>query len=306
LLQFEDFATPNAVALLDRYQDKLLCFNDDIQGTAAVALAGLYASTRITGMKLSEQRYLFAGAGSAATGIGNLLVLAMVEEGISEEEAFSRIAICDSKGLITACRDEHKPHSVSFAQKMSPMTLEEAVMEFRPHALIGATGRAGMFTNKILREMAEINDHPVIFALSNPTSNAECTAEDAYNFTDGKAVFASGSPFGAVNINGEIRIPGQGNNAYIFPGLGLGVLQGEVTQITDELLIASARELAQCVTQVQIDHGCLYPPLNEIRSVSLRIAVSVVKTAAAAGLTSKEIGDDFESEVAANMYDPRY
>lgn len=306
LLQFEDFATPNAVALLERYHDKLLCFNDDIQGTAAVALAGLYASTRITRMKLSDQRFLFAGAGSAATGIGKLLVMAMMEEGVSENEAISRIAICDSKGLITTCRDEHKSHSAAFAQPMNPMSLEQAVSEFKPHSLIGATGRAGMFTNKILQDMAEINEHPVIFALSNPTSNAECTAEDAYNFTKGKAVFASGSPFGAVNINGEIRIPGQGNNAYIFPGLGLGVLQGEVRQITDELLIASARKLADSVSQVQIDHGCLYPPLNEIRKVSLQIAVTVAKTAAAAGLTSKTIGDDFEAEVAAVMYDPRY
>lgn len=306
LLQFEDFATPNAVALLERYHDKLLCFNDDIQGTASVALAGLYASTRITGLKLSEMRFLFAGAGSAATGIGNLLVIAMEQEGMSREEAISRIAICDSKGLITSSRDEHKAHSAMFAQNMPAMTLEEAVAEFQPHALIGATGRGGMFTHAIIRKMAELHEHPVIFALSNPTSNAECTAEDAYQHSEGRAVFASGSPFKVVNINGQIRIPGQGNNAYIFPGLGLGVLQGGVTRITDDLLIAAARELAESVSELQISHGCLYPPLNEIRQVSLRIAVSVARAAADRGLTSVTISEDFEAEVATSMYNPRY
>ena len=277
LLQFEDFATPNAVALLDIYQDRLLCFNDDIQGTAAVALAGLIASTRITGMKLSEMRFLFAGAGSAATGIGKLLVIAMQQEGLSKEQAMKQLAFCDSKGLITQSRTEHKSHSADFAQDLPAMSLEEAVPGFKPHAIIGATGRAGMFTHALIGEMAKINEHPVIFALSNPTSNAECTAEDAYHYSNGKAVFASGSPFGVVNINGQIKVPGQGNNAYIFPGLGLGALHGEVTRITDDLLLVSAKALSDCVTQTQIDHGSLYPPLNDIRDVSLKIAVEVAK-----------------------------
>jgi malate dehydrogenase (oxaloacetate-decarboxylating)(NADP+) len=306
LLQFEDFATPNAVALLDKYHDRLLCFNDDIQGTAAVALAGLIAATRITGTKLSDMRFMFAGAGSAATGIASLLAIAMEQEGLSRAEACKRCFLCDSRGLITRDRAELTTHSARFAADLPPMSLEDAISAVRPHALIGATGRGGTFTHHILELMAQINEQPIIFALSNPTTKAECTAEDAYCLTLGKAIFASGSPFGIVNIKGEIKVPGQGNNAYIFPGLGLGVLLGEITRISDELLIVAARALAEAVSENQIKHGCLYPPLNEIRAVSLKIAVAVAGAAAKAGLTAKAIGSDFTPVVSAAMYDPRY
>lgn len=306
LLQFEDFATPNAVALLEKYHDELLCFNDDIQGTAAVALAGLYAATRITGNKLSEMRYLFVGAGSAATGIGNLLTIAMEREGLTSEEAHAQCIFCDSKGLITQSRETLTSHSAPFASDLGAMTMEEAIDAFKPDVLIGATGRGGMFTHSVIEKMAELNQNPIIFALSNPTSNAECTAEDAYQHSDGRAIFASGSPFGVVNINGKIRIPGQGNNAYIFPGLGLGVMHSKARRITDDLLIASAQALAESVSETQIEHGCLYPPLNEIRQVSLDIAVAVAKSAAETGLTDMEIGETFKEDVAASMYDPKY
>lgn len=306
LLQFEDFATPNAIGLLQRYHDELLCFNDDIQGTAAVALAGLVAATRINGMKLSRMRYLFAGAGSASTGIGGLLVIAMQQEGLSREEAISRLAFCDSRGLITTARESVPAYSAQFVQDMPAMNMEEAISAFEPHAIIGATGRPGMFTHAIIRKMAELNPHPVIFALSNPTANAECTAEDAYQHSGGRAIFASGSPFPVVNINGEVRIPGQGNNAYIFPGLGLGALGCGARRITDDLLIAAARELAENVSQVQIDHGCLYPPLKEIRDVSLNIALAVSRAAETGGLTEEALPDDFRERLAASMYDPRY
>lgn len=306
LLQFEDFGTPNAVSLLEKYHDQLPCFNDDIQGTASVALAGLFAATRINGMKLSEMRYLFVGAGSAATGIGGLLIIAMQQEGLSREEALARLAFCDSRGLITRSRESIPVHSAQFAQDMPEMSMVEAVSAFEPHAIIGATGRPGMFTHGIIRKMATLNRHPIIFALSNPTANAECTAEDAYQYSDGRAIFASGSPFPVVNINGEVRIPGQGNNAYIFPGLGLGVLNSVARGITDDLLIAAARELADSVSQSQIDHGCLYPPLKEIRDVSLNIAVAVGKVAEAKGLTEGPLPDDFREQIAASMYDPRY
>lgn len=306
LLQFEDFATPNAVALLEKYHDELLCFNDDIQGTASVALAGLYAATRINGMKLSEMRFLFAGAGSAATGIGNLMVIAMQQEGLSREEAISRLAFCDSRGLLTKDRGGLASHAAMFAVDMPAMSFEEAIEAFKPHAIIGATGRGGMFTTAIIEKMAAINEHPVIFALSNPTANAECTAEDAYQHSGGRAVFASGSPFPVVNVNGEIRIPGQGNNAYIFPGLGLGVLHAGASRVNDALLIAAAKELAQGVSQTQIDHGCLYPPLNEIRNVSLNIAVAVALAAAEEGLCNAIDEQEFRSGVAQAMYDPVY
>ncbi len=306
LLQFEDFATPNAVAHLEKYQDRLLCFNDDIQGTAAVALAGFYATTRITHTKLSDMSFLFAGAGSAATGIAGLLTIAMQQEGLSREEALARCYCCDSKGLITKDRAELTSHAAPFAADLPPMTLEQAIAAIKPQALIGATAKGGTFTPEILQQMARLNAQPIIFALSNPTTKAECTAEEAYRHTKGKAIFASGSPFDPVIINGETRVPGQGNNAYIFPGLGLGALHGKVTRITDDLLIAAAKALADGVTASQLKSGCLYPPLSEIREVSLKIAVAVAETAAQTGLTRRSIGSNFADEVRAAMYDPRY
>ncbi len=306
LLQFEDFATPNAVALLEEYQDRLLCFNDDIQGTAAVALAGFYAATRITGTRLSEMQFLFAGAGSAATGIAALLAVAMQREGLTYKEACARCYCCDSKGLITRDRAELTSHAAPFAAALPPMSLEEAIDVIKPSALIGATGRGGTFTRAILEKMAEHNERPIIFALSNPTSKAECTAEAAYMMTQGRAIFASGSPFAPVVYEGKTLVPGQGNNAYIFPGLGLGVLQAGIARINDDLLIASAKALAEAVSEERIAQGCLYPPLQAIRGVSKQIAVAVAETAAAAGLTEQPIDASFPAQVERSMYDPKY
>ena len=306
LLQFEDFSTTNAVELLERYQDRLLCFNDDIQGTAAVALAGLMAATRLTGNKLREMRVLFAGAGSAATGIASIVAIAMQLEGLSSEEAHARIFCTDSKGLITRGRDTLTKHSAPFAADLPPMSLEEAVAHIKPHALIGATGRGGTFHTALLEEVARHHQYPIIFALSNPTTKAECTAEAAYHVTKGRAIFASGSPFNVVNVDGQLRVPGQGNNAYIFPGLGLGVLMAGITRINDELLITAARALAETVSEHQLQLGCLYPPLNTIRDVSLKIAVAVAHRAAELGLATKHVGAEFEAEVEMSMYDPRY
>lgn len=306
LLQFEDFATNNAVELLERYQDRLLCFNDDIQGTAAVAVAGLYAATRITGTPLSELKVLFAGAGSAATGIAGLLAIAMQQEGLDLQQARSRCFLTDSRGLITRDRETLTRHAAPFAADAPAMSLEEAIDTLKPHVLIGATGRGGTFSHQVLEKMATHHEHPIIFALSNPTTKAECTAEDAYSVTGGKAIFASGSPFNVVNVNGQIRVPGQGNNAYIFPGLGLGVLAAGVTRITDELLITAAHALAESVSQYQLDVGCLYPPLNTIREVSLKIAVAVGRKAAELGLAKADVGENFPQVVSGMMYDPRY
>ena len=306
LVQFEDFATPNAVALLAKYQDQLLCFNDDIQGTAAVALAGFYAATRITRTKISDMKFLFAGAGSAATGIAELLCVAMQLEGLSEADARGRCYLCDSKGLTTRDRETLTHHAAPFASSLAPMTLEQAIDTIKPHALIGATAKGGTFTQKILEQMALFHDQPIIFALSNPTSKAECTAEEAYGYTKGKAVFASGSPFAPVQVREGLKVPGQGNNAYIFPGLGLGVLQAKATRITNPMLIAAAKALAQAVSPARIQQGCLYPPLRDIREVSLAIAVAVAKTAADGGLLGEPFPADFSAKVTAAMYDPRY
>lgn len=307
LLQFEDFATGNAVELLGRYRDELLCFNDDIQGTASVALAGLIASARLTKKPLAEMTYMFLGAGSAATGIGDLLVKALVREGLSESEACKRLFYLDRKGLVTQCRADSLPsHVKPFAADMPPMAFPEAVKTIKPQVLIGASGTPSVFTKDIIQDMAKNHDVPVIFALSNPTANAECTAEDAYLWSEGRAVFASGSPFGPVHVNGEIKVPGQGNNAYIFPGLGLGALQAGITRITDDMLISAADTLANCITEKELNQGCLYPPLSEIREVSVDIAMAVAKTAEQQGLLKTPLGNDFESELRSALYNPNY
>ncbi|PCK08444.1 MAG: NAD-dependent malic enzyme [Alteromonadaceae bacterium] len=306
LLQFEDFATPNAVALLERYRDKLLCFNDDIQGTAAVALAGLYASTRINGKRLKEMRFMFCGAGSAATGIGHLLIKALQNEGLSEEQAYRQVTFVDKSGLVIKNRNAIPSHVVPFAKQDESMGFLEAINTYKPNALIGATGAAGIFSREIIGAMSALNDDPVIFALSNPTSNAECTAEDVYAWSDGRAIFASGSPFGVVYVDGKMKVPGQGNNAYIFPGLGLGAIACGATEINDDMLIASANILAGMVSQNQIDQGCLYPPLSEIREVSVKIAVKIAELAQEGGHTKTPLSTNFEQELRDSLYDPRY
>lgn len=306
LLQFEDFATPNAVSLLERYRDELLCFNDDIQGTAAVALAGLFAATRLNHKQLSDMHFMFCGSGSAATGIGHLIVKALEMAGLSQEQARERLTFIDSKGLVTRSRDSLKPHVEMFAIEFPAMDFLSAVRSIKPDVLIGATGTAGIFSQEIIETMATNHEHPVVFALSNPTANAECTAEQAYLWSEGRAIFASGSPFKTVHFNGEIRVPGQGNNAYVFPGLGLGAIYSGAKRITDDMLIVAAQTLAQSVSEAQIHYGCLYPSLKEIREVSLDIATSVAKCAELNGLTDRAIDDSFKEMLAREIYSPQY
>lgn len=307
LLQFEDFATDNAVQLLSRYRDKLLCFNDDIQGTAAVALAGLIASSAATLKELSDHTFLFLGAGSAATGIGALLVKALQREGLTEQEAQSRLYYVNRGGLVTKeGYDDLGSHLQPFAKDMENMDFIQTLKKVRPSVLIGASGTAGVFSQSVIEYMTEINEAPVIFALSNPTSKAECSAENAYIWSEGKAVFASGSPFGPVHINGGIKVPGQGNNAYIFPGLGLGCLSANIERINDTMLIAAAEALAECVSDKEIKLGCLYPPLHDIREVSISIALEVARAASDLGLTQTVIDKAFESSMRECLYLPHY
>ena len=186
------------------------------------------------------------------------------------------------------------------------MSFEEAVREIKPDVLIGASGQPRVFTKDIVSFLASVHEHPVVFALSNPTSKAECTAEEAYKWSDGRAVFASGSPFGVVHVKGEIKVPGQGNNAYIFPGLGLGALLGKVTRISDEMLIVSAQVLAECVSNAEIEQGCMYPPLSEIREVSVKIAGGVAQAAEKLGDVQAPLPSDFEKQVRDRLYQPYY
>lgn len=289
LIQFEDFGNHNAFRFLEKYRDKYCTFNDDIQGTASVAVAGILASLRITGDKLGEHKFLFQGAGEASLGIANLIVMAMIEEGISEADARSKIWLVDSRGLIVKDRPKGgiSGHKVSFAHPHEPMEkLEDIVRHIKPTALIGAAAIGGVFTPQLLQDMASFNDRPVIFALSNPTSKAECTAEDCYKHTGGRAVFASGSPFNPVTLDGKTFHPGQGNNAYIFPGVALGVICTGIHHIEDSIFLMAAKALADMVTEDDLSKGRLYPPLADIRSCSLKIAAYIASHAYKTGIAS--------------------
>ena len=214
----------------------MLCFNDDIQGTAAVALAGVLASGRITGRALKDTRIMFLGAGSAATGIADLMVEALMKEGLAREEALKHLWFVDVKGLVVKGRTDLMPHNLPYAHEHAPLPFVEAIDAIKPHVLIGATGAPGTFTREVIERMSAINERPVIFALSNPTSKAECTAEQAYTWSKGKAVFSSGSPFDEYVYEGRTFRPGQGNNAYVFPGIGLGVVTARAKRDPGSLL----------------------------------------------------------------------
>ena len=304
LIQFEDFLTPNAYALLNKYRDRVLCFNDDIQGTAAVALAGVYASTRITKQTFRDLRIMFLGAGSAATGIADLMVSAFMREGLTREEAVSHLWFVDVKGLVVKGRDDLMEHNMPYAHDHEPLGFVEAIGAVKPHVLIGATGAPGTFTQQVVERMGAINERPVLFALSNPTSRAECTAEQAYTWSKGKAVFTSGSPFAPVTYEGRTLRPGQGNNAYVFPGIGLGAVTCRARTIPDELFLVAARTLAGMVSEADIEQGSLYPPLREIRRISLGIATSVAEKAYAMKLARGRRPKQMKKTIAKFMYEP--
>ena len=308
LIQWEDFGTTNAFGLLRKYRDRICCFNDDIQGTSGVALAGLFASLRLTGGRLRDQRLLFLGAGEAATGIANLFVTAVCEEGLSESEARLRCWFVDTHGLLVRDRPGPIPqHKAPFAHAHPYLTtLKEAIEAVRPTALLGASGVAGTFTREIVQRMGQLNARPIIFALSNPTSRAECTAEDAYGWTEGRAIFASGSPFPPVTLNGQTFVPGQGNNVYIFPGVGLGLLACEATRVIDQMFLTAAKTLASLVTTEDLALGRTYPPMASIREVSVAIATAVAEVALRAQLARRPRPDDLEADIRARMFTPVY
>jgi malate dehydrogenase (oxaloacetate-decarboxylating)(NADP+) len=306
LIQFEDFLTPNAYSLLDRYRDRVPCFNDDIQGTAAVALAGVLASGRITGVDLANTRIMFLGAGSAATGIADLIYTALRKAGLNDQAARQHLWLVDLHGLLVTGRENIAPYNLPYAHDAPDATFSEAIRRYKPHVLIGATGVSGAFTEDIVRLMAEINERPVIFALSNPTSNAECTAEQAYRWSEGRVVFASGSPFGPVTFQGKTYRPGQGNNAYIFPGLGLGAIASRAHTISDDMFLVAARVLATSVGNDDLGAGAVYPPLARIRQVSLAIAVTVAEKAWEEGVAQEQRPEDVECMIKELMYEPGY
>lgn len=307
VIQFEDFATQNAFRLLAKYRDRIPTFNDDIQGTAAVSLAGIFSALRITGGELSQQTLLFQGAGEAATGIADLAVAAMVADGMDEDAARRRCWLFDSRGLVIKARTDLAHHKLPYAHEHAPVdTLLDAVSALRPTAIIGVAAVPNAFTEDVVRTMAKQNARPIIFALSNPTSKSECTADEAYRWSDGRAIFACGSPFDPVAIHNQWLVPRQGNNSYIFPGVGLGVIASGAKRVTDEMFMAAARALAGQVTQSDLKQGSLYPPLKDIRDVSAHIAAAVAEVAYRRGLASGVEPADLLASVKARMYEPRY
>jgi malate dehydrogenase (oxaloacetate-decarboxylating)(NADP+) len=309
LIQWEDFTNDKAFPLLNRYRDEVLCFNDDIQGTGAVALAGLLASMRITGGRLSDQRIVFCGAGSAAVGIADMICAGIADEhNLTTEQARRLVWMCDSKGLVTTTRDgELERHKLPYARDEKPAAeLLEIISRVQPTVLIGASGHAHTFNRDVVNTMREHCEQPVIFALSNPTSKAECTAEEAYSWTDGKAIFASGSPFPTVRHNGRVFVPGQGNNMFIFPGIGLGAVVCGAEKITDEMFFIAAKTLAHMVTEEELAAGTIYPDLGKIRQISLAIASAVCRLAWDQGIARYAEPADIRQHVRDCMWHPEY
>ncbi|MGO9571373.1 MAG: NAD-dependent malic enzyme [Desulfomonilaceae bacterium] len=307
LIQFEDFANRNAFLLLQRYQNKVCCFNDDIQGTASVTLAGLYAAARVAGSKLRDHKFLFLGAGEAGLGTGDLVASAIMDEGLTESEARERCWFVDSTGLVVKSRDDLGERKLPYAHdhEFIPDFLS-CVESLKPTAIIGVSGKPRMFTQQVLEAMARLNERPIVFSLSNPTSKTECTAAEAYTWTEGRAIFASGSPFDAVTVHGKTFIPAQGNNVYIFPGVGLGIVATRAKHVTDEMFLAAARMLAQHVSYADVWQGRVYPPLTSIREVSVAIAIEVAEVAYKQGLAMEPRPDDLESYIKSIMYCPEY
>ncbi len=307
LIQFEDFGNENAFRLLERYQERICTFNDDIQGTAAVALAGLYSALRITGEALRDQRVLFFGAGEAGIGIANLFVSALMEGGLPQNDARDRCWFVDSKGLVVRSRNDLSTHKRVFAQDHEALADSVAIIEsVRPSVLIGVSGKPGVFSRAVLEAAARQAARPIVFALSNPTSLVECTAEEAYRWTEGLAIFASGSPFDPVSLFGRRFVPGQGNNSYIFPGVGLGVIACASRLVTDEMFLAAAWALAHQVSQTELDEGRVYPRLTHIREVSRAVAAAVIRIACQRGLARVAVPDDLNEYVRSLMYEPEY
>ncbi|KAL3500615.1 hypothetical protein ACH5RR_039708 [Cinchona calisaya] len=310
LVQFEDFANHNAFELLAKYGTTHLVFNDDIQGTASVVLAGLVASLRLLGGALADHTFLFLGAGEAGTGIAELIALEISKKTNAPlEEVRKKIWLVDSKGLIVSSRKESLQHfKKPWAHEHEPIKeLVDAVKAIKPTVLIGTSGVGKTFTKDVVEAMAAINEKPLILALSNPTSQSECTAEEAYTWTEGRVIFASGSPFDPVEYDGEVFVPGQANNAYIFPGFGLGIIMSGTIRVHDDLLLAASEALAAQVTEENYEKGLIYPPFSNIRKISANIAANVAAKAYELGLATRlPRPEDLVKYAESCMYTPVY
>jgi malate dehydrogenase (oxaloacetate-decarboxylating)(NADP+) len=306
-IHFEDWKGTDAIRLLAKYKDKVLCYNDDIQGTASVTLAGLITALQILNAKLADQRILFLGAGSAGIGIANLLVAAIEQEGLSKEEAAARISLFDIDGLIEPSRPDLSPSQRIYAHKHAPSKdLVATIESLKPTVLIGVSTQGGAFNQHVVETMSKLNDRPIIFALSNPTDKAECTAEQAYTWSKGKALYAAGVQFPDVKLGEQTFHPGQANNFYIFPAVGLAVYATRPKRITDEVFIVAAQASADQVSQEQRSHGMLFPSQADILEVEAAIAIRVAEFMFDKGLATVKRPADIRHWVEQQLYKPQY
>ena len=306
-IQWEDFGNFNAVPILAKYKDVICTFNDDIQGTAGVALAGILGSLRLTGQKLVDQRFLFLGAGSAATGIAELISLAMAQEGLDIAAARGRNALFDVNGLLVSGRTDLAEFQRPYVQERPAIgTFVEAIKALKPTGIIGVSGVPKLFTREVIETMAALNERPIIFPYSNPTSRSEATAEEVYRWSEGRAIFASGSPFSPVEFAGRHLVPGQGNNVYIFPAMGMAIYATEAKRVTEQLFLIAARALAEQVSEENLAAGLIYPPQSDILRASLHVAERIATGIFDQGLAGVPRPDDIGALIRARAYKPVY
>lgn len=304
-IQFEDFTNKTAMPLLQRYRDRVCCFNDDIQGTASVAVAGLLGACRVLRNRLRDHTYLFHGAGSAAVGIAELICQQMAREGLPVEEGRKRCWLVNSRGLVTSATTGLSEFQLPFAHRHPPLKdLHDIVHAVKPSALIGVSTIAKSFNERVIRAMASINERPVIFPYSNPTSKSECTAQEAIEWSDGRAIFASGSPFAPLHYKGHLYVPGQGNNVYIYPAVGLAVFATEASRVTDEMFLRAAESLASQTTDEDLGVHLIYPPVGSIFKTSVQVAIDVATLIFDRGLARVDRPADIATFVHSKIYEP--
>ncbi|MBP5971800.1 NAD-dependent malic enzyme [Brasilonema sp. CT11] len=306
-IHFEDWTGSDAVNLLARYRDQVCCYNDDIQGTAGIALSGIISALKVTGGKLKDQRILFLGAGSAAIGIANLIVSAMTQEELSTQAAQGQVSMFDVNGLLEPSRKDLFEFQQPYAHPHEPTKdFVEAIKSLKPTVIIGVSTVGKAFTQEVVEVMSQINDRPIIFALSNPTDHAECSAEQAYNWSKGKALYAAGVQFPPVHYGGQTLLPGQANNSYIFPAVGMAIYATQAKRVTDEMFTEAARAVSDQVTPDQLKQGLLFPPQSSILETEIKTAARVAKVVFDTNLARVERPDDVEAFIRSHVYKPEY
>jgi malate dehydrogenase (oxaloacetate-decarboxylating)(NADP+) len=306
-IQWEDFAGVNAIRILEKYRDRVCTFNDDIQGPAAVAVAGFIAASRLLCRPFAHQKFLFLGAGAAAFGIADMLVQKFRRDGLGREEALRRIRMFDVNGLLVTSRADLAAHQRPFADDGPPSNdFAECVLRFRPTAIVGVSTVGGAFTRQVVENMAAVNERPIIFPYSNPTSHSECTAVQAYTWSDGRAIFASGSPFAPVTYRGRTLTPGQGNNVFIFPALGMAVFATRAKRVTDDMLLTAAEAVAEQITEKDFAGGLIYPAVRNIREVSVNVAVRIAEVIFESGRAGVRRPGNLRAFIRKQTYQPVY